>query len=437
MRDHARCFDGKVLYLASPAFEGRTPHGTPIGSMTGLIYERLPAIVRRQYALPHPVMLIADPDTRYLVIMRLALAERGISIACTPNPSSFMRLGETAADHSEAMIRGVRDGTLGIEVGATLAHPVYSREGAIAAIRAGLRADPARARELDAIVGAQGGFSAPHCWPHLSVIGCWLGGSAGVHARRLAEHLGPGIVLRDLGLAASEGRFTIPVEDHSPEGALVVHASFFEFIPEDRIEDEVPPVRLAHELEDGKRYYVLISGGNGLYRYDINDIVEVRGFYGRTPKVFFVRKGRDMVSITGEKLHLNQIQVAVREAETQAGLAVWQFRIIPDVAASRYDLLLEAEDDSHSEAQRLGFIEAFDRHLSAVNIEYESKRKSRRLGPPRLFLMRKGWSERLSRADFQRGKRELQYKWPAICDSWDDASRLEVLPVRNDTGRRA
>ena len=116
---------------------------------------------------------------------------------------------------------------------------------------------------------------------------------------------------------------TVPVEDHTAAGVLAVHANFYEFIPEDEIEHPRPPVLLAHELEAGKRYYLILSGGNGLYRYDLNDIVEVRGFYHRTPKVAFVRKGRDMVSITGEKLHLNQIQAAIREAEQRSRVEVW------------------------------------------------------------------------------------------------------------------
>lgn len=228
---------------------------------------------------------------------------------------------------------------------------------------------------------------------------------------------------------------TIPVEDGTAAGPLAVHANFFEFVPEECIESTNPPVRLAHELEDGKRYYILLSGANGLYRYDINDVVEVQGFYGRTPKVRFVRKGRDMVSITGEKLHLNQIQAAIREAERGTGLPVWQFRIIPDVEGLRYDLLLEVHAPADSDAVGRNFLAAFDHALTAANIEYASKRKSRRLRAPRLFLMQPGWADRLSRADFRRGKREAQYKWPAIREQWDEASRAEVIGSVTDADR--
>jgi hypothetical protein len=134
-----------------------------------------------------------------------------------------------------------------------------------------------------------------------------------------------------------------------------------------------------------------------------------------------------MVSITGEKLHLNQIQAAIHEAEKQSQLEIWQFRLIPDVDQSRYNLLVELRGELGSDSQGSAFLAAFDQALSVLNIEYASKRASKRLGPPRLCVMRPGWSERLCRADFRNGKREFQYKWPAIRLEWDNASREEVI----------
>jgi hypothetical protein len=142
--------------------------------------------------------------------------------------------------------------------------------------------------------------------------------------------------------------------------------------------------------------------------------------------VAFVRKGRDMANITGEKLHLNHVLHAVRAAERTSGLGVWQFRLVPDVEAARYDLLLELTQPT----ERTGlarFAAAFDRALTEVNCEYEGKRASGRLGPPRLFVMRPGWSERHCRQEFAHGGRETQHKWSAIRPEWDEASRVEIV----------
>jgi len=38
---------------------------------------------------------------------------------------------------------------------------------------------------------------------------------------------------------------------------------------------------------------------HGFYRYNIEDIVEVNGFFNRTPMIHFVQKARMVTSITG------------------------------------------------------------------------------------------------------------------------------------------
>ncbi|MEO8694036.1 MAG: GH3 auxin-responsive promoter family protein [Acidimicrobiales bacterium] len=423
---HPTCFDGKVLMIASPAVEGHTPSGLPFGSMSGVAYRRIPRAVRQHYAVPYPVSLIKDHDLRYFMTMRLALAHDVTALA-TPNASSLLRLAAVASAHAEEMIRAIHDGTLGVTALDFAGDTDITRREAMDEMASAVQPDPARARALDAIWHEHGALNPRHCWPNLAFIGCWLGGSAGIHADHLDRMFAASTPKRDLGLIASEGRMTVPLADGSAAGPLAVHANYYEFIPEDRIDDVDPPVLLAHELEGAQRYYVVLSGGNGLYRYDINDIVEVRGFHNRTPKVAFVRKGRDMVSIVGEKLHLNQIQAAVRHAEIDSGFESWQFRLIPDVDQSRYDLLVESTGDAPSTVQAHRFINAFDRELARHNLEYASKRSSSRLGAPRLHVMTPGWSESLCRSEFANGKREAQHKWTSIVDQWDRVSREHIL----------
>jgi hypothetical protein len=226
---------------------------------------------------------------------------------------------------------------------------------------------------------------------------------------------------------------TVPLQDGTPAGVLAVDTGFFEFVSEERIDEPEPPALLAHELEDGRRYYVLLSGANGLYRYDINDVIEVRGFHGHTPRIAFVRKGRDMVSITGEKLHLNHLQAAIAEAQDETKLSIWQFRFIPDVDARRYDVLVELSGGTSEAGAPRAFLHARDAALGRLNREYAAKRSSRRLGPPRLSVMQPGWAERQWLADVRRGKRDAQHKWLAIRLEWDAASLAEVL-TRVDEG---
>ncbi len=420
---HPRYLDGKVLLVVSPAVEGFTAGGFPFGSLSGLTYQRIPRLVRRSYAVPYAVALVADPDTRYFLIMRLALAQ-SVSALGTPNPTSLLRLAQTAVARGEEIVRAVHDGTLGVPEEALVG---ANGETVAPPMRAGLKPDAARARFLEAVIADHGALLPGACWPSLELIGCWLGGPAAVHAERLAAYFGPAPALRDLGLLASEGRMTVPMEDASPGGPLAVHANYYEFIPEDDVEAPSPPVLGAHELELGQRYYILLTGGNGLYRYDINDVVEVIGFYRQTPKVAFVRKGRDTVSITGEKLHLNHIQSAIRRASEDTGLAVVQFRLIPDEERLRHDLLVEFGDGDPHVSSLADFLASFDRGLQLENHEYRSKRGSGRLEPPHLCVMRPGWSEERCRAEFRNGRREPQHKWMSVGVAWDAETHAAVV----------
>jgi hypothetical protein len=423
IRDHPGLLARKVLTVTSPAVEGATPGGLPIGSMSGMTCARLPWLVRRRHVLPYAATLIRDHDARYLVAARLALGDRISSIG-TPNPTTLLRFAQIARERAEDIVRAIHDGTLGCSHLEPVDHAGHSARELRKALDAAVRPAPERAAFLSRVIERRGVLRLGDAWPDLALVACWLGGNAGLHARRLAEHFGS-VPLRDLGLIASEGRLTVPVEDGSAAGVLAVDTGFFEFVSESEIDEPGARTLLAHELQDGGRYHVVITEGNGLYRYDLNDIVEVRGFHHATPKVAFVRKGRDMLSITGEKLHLNHFLSAIREAECRSGVDVWQFRVIPDVEELRYDLLIEPVSGAPASLER--FLAVFEAALAVANVEYASKRGSRRLGPPRLHLMAQGWSERLCRQDFALGRREHQHKWKAIAAEWDAASRREVM----------
>ena len=422
LEQHPQYLDQKVLLIVSPAVEGHTATGMPFGALSGMTYQRIPRLVQRSYAVPYEVALVKEPETRYFLTMRLALA-RSVSAVGTPNPTSLTRLAETAIARSEDIVRAVHDGGLGLPNEALA--PLEAQ--AVRRLRAAARPDRTRARFLEQVISEHGALRPHACWPSLSVIGCWLGGAAWLHAERLSTYFGQAAALRDLGLLASEGRMTVPVEDATAAGPLAVHANFYEFIPHDDIDTASPTVLGAHQLELGERYYILITGGNGLYRYDINDVVEVVGFHNATPKLAFVRKGREMVSITGEKIHVNQVRSALRAASRDSGLSVLEFRLIPDAESLRHDVLVEFQGRATDHSSLLTFLKSFDGSLQAENREYQSRRTSRRLGAPQLYVMRPGWSEEACRGEFRRGRREPQHKWMAMGADWDVHSRRAVL----------
>jgi hypothetical protein len=90
-------------------------------------------------------------------------------------------------------------------------------------------------------------------------------------------------------------------------------------------------------------YYVILTSAAGLYRYDINDVIRVAGFHGKTPLVEFLRKGRDVTNITGEKLHVNHVIQAMEQAQRATGAVVRHFRAFADMENSRYAFMVECD----------------------------------------------------------------------------------------------
>ncbi len=406
LKDHPSLLAHAFAAIVSRAIEGRMPSGLPYGSASGMLYQRIPRAVRSAYAIPYLASEIRNYDQRYFVAARLALAAR-VSYIGTPNPSTLIRLAETGASCAEQIIGAIHDGRLGIEL--------PEQPDVAAQLEAGLSPDPARARDLEHAAGRAGTLRPLECWPDLALIGCWLGGSVGTQARRLKEFYGD-VPIRDLGYLASEGHFTIPHEDHTAAGILALHSGYFEFIPEEAVDEPEPPVLSCHQLELGRRYAVLLTTAGGLYRYDIHDIVQVTGSYRQAPLLAFIRKGRDMTSITGEKMHVNHLLLALEQIKQRYDVSlVDHFRLVADVEESRYHLYAEFKSEVSHELLRDEVLPDLDAVLAEVNVEYGEKRRSRRLAPLILHLMQPGWAEREYQRTAAAGKRDTQYKWQILC----------------------
>jgi len=409
-RDHPRMFAGKIITVVSPAVEGHTPSGIPFGSTSGMVIKELPSIVQKAYAVPYGVYEVEDYDAKYYALLRFAVAER-VSFFGTANPSSVLKLAEMADHHAESLIRDIRDGTLGKDFDIA----PHLRQ----ALEPKLRSDPARASQLEKMRSSRGGRLLPaDYWPDLALIGCWKGGTVGAYLDRFPEWFDPDgrnpVPVRDMGYLASEARMSIPVSDNGAGGVLSVHLNVFELVPAEDI-DSRPDDRDSWrflgvaDLEAGNEYYVFVTTTGGLYRYDMNDVIEVVGRHENAPVIVFRRKGRGMSNLTGEKLSVNQLIQAMDDAAKETGLSANHFRAEPDGESSRYVFKVEFASPPDAETAR-HFLNAVDRQLATSNIEWKGKRGSGRLKPPVLQIMKPGWYERGKQALVASGKRLFQAK---------------------------
>ncbi len=214
----------------------------------------------------------------------------------------------------------------------------------------------------------------------------WTGGTLGLYLPRLRQLTGS-TPIRDVGLLASEGRFSIPLIDASPAGAADVTSSFLEFIPaEHEAAGQVGTFGI-HELESGREYFLVLTNFAGLWRYNIQDRIRVLGWMGHTPLIEFLSKGAHTANITGEKLTENQLVEAVAHACAATGIEVQNFVAQGHFAPLPYYQLqvqcgTAALGCAHSSREELDKLaRTVDDSLGKLNVEYASKRRSGRLGP--------------------------------------------------------
>ena len=426
LADHPDLFNGKLLGVVSPAIEGRTPGGIPFGAASGLIYQSSPRWIQNAWAAPYEVSQIKDFEAKYYLIMRMAL-EHDISFVGTPNPSTILKLIDTFNRNKHEIIKDIRDGTL------------TARSDLAAETRAALGRrlvkNPLRARRLESLIKHDGTLRPREYWPRLQLIGCWKGGSVGVRLQEFSRWFGDSLPVRDLGYMASEAQMTLPVSDSGSAGILAIDKNFYEFIPESEIGAAAPTLLTCAELEEGKLYYLVLTTPAGLYRYDINDVVRVAGFYNRTPLIEFVRKGRDVTNITGEKLHVNQVIQAMAEAGRAAEVAVQHFRACADAERSLYVFSVELDGLVPSREQLSQLLGQLDAGLQKLNIEYAQKRESGRLGAPVLWVMKPGWFERKTRASLQSGGRDAQFKAQLLGTAPEDTGEIQLVVESTDAER--
>ncbi len=380
LSDHSDSVLRAILQVSSRMDEEITSAGIPCGAITGIMAATQKSIVRKYYVAPLCAAHIDDPAARYYTIMRLATAV-DVGFMITANPATHLKLARTADAHAEQIIRDLQDGTLDPRLDVPA--------GVRGALAPRLKARPRRAAELASIVERTGRLLPKDYWD-LGFIANWTGGTMGLYLHDFPEYFGRTPV-RDIGLLASEGRMSIPLEDGTPCGVLDVTSNFFEFIPAGEYESANPTVLRSHELAVGDEYFILLTTSAGFYRYDIGDLIRVHGYLGEAPVIEFLNKGAHVSSLTGEKLSESQAVMAFERACATRGLTAGLFVLAPQWADPPY-YRLHIEPTADLDAADLDALApAMEEALAHVNIEYESKRKTARLDPVQLNLLPRGF----------------------------------------------
>jgi hypothetical protein len=421
IEDHPLAAIGKFFIVSSDDQVSVAQDGSPCGAISGLLNRKQSPIVKAHFALPYEVCKIKDVNSKYYMMLRAALVQDVTVMLCC-NPSSLLLLAEQLAQNADSLIKDIFDGTIN-----SAFLPEAHLRGAFDRYTGNFKE---RARLLAKVVEKEGVLKPKDAWPRLALLSCWKGGPMPFYLEKLPEYYGD-LPVRDFGYMASEGRGTVPMTSEGAGGVAALTSHFFEFVPEDQMEKSTKSYLTLDELELGRRYFIHFTTRAGLYRYNINDLVEVIDFYQQTPVLKFVRKGAGVSSITGEKLTEDQVNVALCFAVNQLNLHELQyFTAAVELDQPPYYACYAELRGRLSEPVKNEFLRIFDQSLQFQNSEYQDKRHTKRLGMPTLEIVPPGTYARLRQQRVQEGAPEAQVKIPLLSCRTDFGPQLLALSAR-------
>ena len=281
--------------------------------------------------------LVPDPktNTRYLharfALMNPEITSMGFSFS-----SILLELMQYIESEWEMLVDDIEKGTIDESV----KMPADVR----ASVLGKIQPMPERAAQLREIFSQ--GFDEPimpKIWPNLTIFsGVATGGFATYYNKLRQRYAGDGVRLFYVGLNASEGILSVPMDVDCPDSVLIPDSVFYEFIPIDS-EDQGDIVTI-DGVEVGKTYEIVITNQSGFYRYRIRDAVKVTGMYNNTPMIQFQYRIDQTISVLGEKTTELVLRGVAERVERELGYSMEDFSVFGDVDSvpMRYVMLMEA-----------------------------------------------------------------------------------------------
>jgi hypothetical protein len=383
-RHDPRLLLGQAYWSVTPVTQRneRTSGGIPIGfeednEYFGLVQRHL---IQAVQAAPPLVRLIDPVETFRYVTLLFLLRSRSLTLISVWNPTFLTLLVEPLPEWWPQLADDIAHGTLSPLV------PLPS--DLKIALGAMNRPRPRRAREIRAIFQTHTDAATIHTqlWPRLRLISCWAEAQAAFYAPELAR-LFPQARLQGKGLLATEGVVSFPLVGQ-PGAVLALRSHFFEFLPAAGTAANIRPL-LAHELDQGDCYEVILTTGGGLYRYRLHDLVEVVGHLKNCPLLRFIGKSAHISDHFGEKLNERHVRQALETLFSHHTIHP-NFAMLACETESKpptYVLFIEAPDVSNEVLQQLGV------GLETVlqeNFHYRYCRDLGQLGALRVFRINSG-----------------------------------------------
>ena len=234
------------------------------------------------------------------------------------------------------------------------------------------------------------GFDDPiakRIWPDFVWSYGMVGSNLKFYVQKLRKHIGDAPI-HNMGYAAAEGYMAMPVELDVNDAVLLPRSIFFEFIPIDDPECKRPLT--IGEVEVGKDYELIVTNFSGLYRYQIEDVVRVTGFYNKTPKIEFLYRNNLAMNIANEKTTTQMVDWAAQKVQEELGISFKGYSFYDDLKSDPVRYVMFAEPEGEISKDKLPEIEeCLDKWLSESNEKYFKYRRWGMIGPAKVTFLKK------------------------------------------------
>ncbi|MDL2228739.1 GH3 auxin-responsive promoter family protein [Treponema sp. OttesenSCG-928-L16] len=396
-----KVFEGPAISIVGKAIEGAAPDGTVYGSISGISQRDIPEFMKVIHTAPADVFAITDYHARYYAIMRMGI-ERDVHLIITANPSTLVEMQQNANEYYDDYVEDIEKGT----VSRKFDMPDEIRT----ALENYTKPNPARAQELRELKAKYGTVLPKHYWPNMQLVNTWMCGNTAVYYDRIKYSFAKDAEFYEFSYFASECRPGVIMKSGVKDTVIFGHKNYFEFIHESELDSPNPRIYQMHEVEKGERYALIVTTCAGLYRYNMNDLIEVTGFYNDYPTISLIQKINGTITMTGEKLHETQFIDAVNAAEKEKGYKLTFFIGFADLTDSVYRFYFEFADPAITKKDAEDFSRLVDEHLKRYNVEYASKRDSLRLKEPTAELLVPESFEKFKARCIDLGYRDGQFK---------------------------
>lgn len=359
LKQHRDILPGKTLYFAGPYDEGKTDAGIMYGSISGYLAWNTPWVVKNKLVVPAHIYNIFDFEKKTFEIALHALCSNITQIGFAA-PIEAILFFDYLQEKRQLLI-------------AELFNRGYKR----------------RAKKLQKLPN----FKPITIWPKIGLINCIKSEAQIPYLEVLKEKIGKqNIPIRDPGIYASEGRISIGLlPGVQAVGYPLGNVNFFEFL-EVRKDGPAKPVTI-DKVRRKKQYQVIMTTPEGLYRYDMGDVIEVVRFEKKLPVIKFVNRN-NFLNIVGELSPESELVSAFTECAKKLKIRFTSFTFTPYLKEldkkPRYELLIEPKEGLQEQKAK-ELIKLLDQTLQERINDYRQMRNEfGRMGSIVLSVLKKG-----------------------------------------------